>query len=58
MERRKLGALLNAKADEVRQLEDENSSLSDALRSANERLQKIKKLGFWGRLAWSIQGKV
>ena len=57
-ERRKLGALLNAKADEVRQLEDENSSLSDALRSANERLQKIKKLGFWGRLAWSIQGKI
>lgn len=28
------------------------------LRAANTRLQQIEKLGFWGRLVWSLNGKV
>ena len=57
LEQRKLKAMLNAQAEEVRQLEQENASLSDALRQANAQLSEMRGRGFWRRLAWLLAGK-
>lgn len=39
------------------QIKDATAEMQ-ALRAANTRLQQIEKLGFWGRLVWSLKGKV
>ena len=57
LEQRKLAAQLGAKAEEVRQLEQENTSLADALRKANAQLSGMRGRGFWRRLAWLLAGK-
>ena len=39
------------------QIKDATAEMQ-VLRAANTRLQQIEKLGFWGRLVWSLKGKV
>ena len=57
LEQRKLAAQLNAKSDEVRMLEQENTSLSDALRAAKEVIADMKSKGLFKRIAWALTGK-